>query len=280
MSTIIEPQDQIVDVDGFKMHYLDWGNEDKPPMLLLHGRTQLAHSWDFTALAFHEDFHVIAMDQRGHGDSDWSSDGDYSLNNHIPDINAFVEALGLRSIRLIGHSMGGRNSMVYTSLHPTRIETLVLVDIAPLEDRPEGGAMSGAWQRLPQEADSFEEFVQAAHEVNPRRTLEQLRGSLGHQLRQFPNGKWSWKWDPALRDADTIGWNVDRLWECAAKIRCPTLLIRGGDSGLVSDATVQRMMDSIPGMTAAVIPGAGHLVPGDRPALFQDEVRKFISTVG
>ena len=170
--------------------------------------------------------------------------------------------------------------MVYTSLHPTRIETLVVVDIAPLEDRPEGGAMSGAWQRLPQEADSFEEFVQAAHEVNPRRTLEQLRGSLGHQLRQFPNGKWSWKWDPALRDADTIGWNVDRLWECAAKIRCPTLLIRGGDSGLVSDATVQRMMDSIPGMTAAVIPGAGHLVPGDRPALFQDEVRKFISTVG
>ena len=125
------PTDREVHVNGIRLHYLDWGNEDKPPMLLLHGRTNSAHTWDFTSLAFHDSFHVMALNQRGHGDSDWSPDGNYSVDTHIPDIEAFVQALDIWSVHLIGHSMGGRNALVYASRHPERVRALVLVDSAP-----------------------------------------------------------------------------------------------------------------------------------------------------
>ncbi|MBI4202505.1 MAG: alpha/beta hydrolase [Chloroflexi bacterium] len=273
-----KPTDRYVTVNRLKLHYLDWGNDGKLPMLLLHGRTNSAHTWDFTALAFHDSFHVIALDQRGHGESDWSPNGDYSLNAHVPDIHAFVQALGLRSIHLVGHSMGGRNSLVYASQHPERVKALVLVDVGPQTERSEAGNFRG-WRHLPEETESFEEFVRTAHELNPRRTLEQLRGSLAHQLRRFPNGKWSWKWDPALREADTSGWSNERLWECVSRLRCPTMMVRGGESGLISDATVQRMTQMIPGMKAVVVPGAGHQVAGDRPALFHQSLREFFSAI-
>ena len=272
------PTDREVVVNGARLRYLDWGNEEKPPMLLLHGRTNSAHTWDFAALAFHDNFHVLALDQRGHGGSDWSPDGDYSLNTHVPDIHAFVQALDLWSIHLIGHSMGGRNSLVYASQYPERVRALVLVDVAPRTERAEADTARG-WRRLPEQTDSFEEFVQAAHELNPRRPLAQLRGSLSHQLRKFPDGKWRWQWDPALRTADTSGWSAEGLWECVGQIRCPTLMIRGGESNLVSDATVQRMAGAIDNMRAVVVPGAGHQVAGDKPALFHQEVREFLSTL-
>ena len=273
------PTDREVPVNGVRLHYLDWGNEDKPPMLLLHGQTNSAHAWDFAALAFHDDFHVIALDQRGHGDSDWSPNGDYTLDAQLPDLEGFIEALDLRSIYLVGFSMGGRTAMVYASMYPDNVRALVIVEMGPKMERREGRNTFAAWQLLPQETDSFEEYVQAAHELNPRRTLEQLRGSLSHQLRQFPNGKWSWKWDPVLRSTNVSGWSEERLWECTSQIRTPTLMIRGGESGFITDETAQRMLECVPGMRSAVIPGAGHVVPGDRPAPFQQEVREFLASL-
>ncbi len=290
-TTEASPTDKEVHVNGLRLHYLDWGNEDKPPMLLLHGRIQSAHSWDFTALAFHDEFHVIALDERGHGDSDWAPDGDYTAATQFPDIEGFVDALKLDAITLIGHSMGGRNSMVYASRHPERLRALVIVDMAPQTGGPDGPDFlsaqqapqrpnfRGARRRPPQEADSFEEYVQTSHALNPRRTLEQLRGSLAHQVRQFPDGKWRLKWDPVLRSADSNGLGAEKLWGCFSLIRCPTMLIRGGESRMVSDATVQRMKEYIPTMKSAVVAGAGHGVPGDRPAQFQQEVRQFLATL-
>ncbi len=290
-ATEAAPTDGEVVVNGLRLHYLDWGNEAKPPMLLLHGRTLSSHSWDFTALAFHDDFHVIALDERGHGDSDWAPNGDYTAAAQFPDIEGFMDALNLHSITLIGHSMGGRNSMVYASRHPERVRALVIVDMAPQTGGPDGPAFPrvregrrdpgfrGARLRPPQEARSFEEYVQAVHAINPRRTLEQLRGSLAHQVRQFPDGKWRLKWDPALRSTDTNGLGAEGLWECFSLIRCPTMLVRGGESGLVSDATVQRMKEYMPTMKSAVVAGAGHGVPGDKPAQFQQEVRQFLATL-
>ncbi len=226
-NTDASPTEREVRVNGARLHYLDWGNEGMPPLVLLHGRTNSAHTWDFTSLAFHESHHVIALNQRGHGESDWSPDGNYSLDRSIPDIEAFIQDLGLASVRLIGHSMGGRVAMAYASQHPENVTALVVVDIAPHVERSELDTIRG-WNRLPRDADSLEEFVEAAHALNPRRTKEQLRGSLSHQLRQYPNGKWSWKWDPALREADTTGWTEEHLWESAGEIRCPFLLDRGG----------------------------------------------------
>ena len=274
----VEPVDRTVTANGLRFHYLDWGNDDKPPMLLLHGRTQSAHSWDFAALAFHDDFHVIALDQRGHGDSEWSPNGDYTLDAQSQDIMGVVEALDLSSLVLIGHSMGGRSALVYAGQHPERLRALVVVEMVPAQERS-GGPRIGIWHLLPAETDSFEEYVEAAQRVNQRRSKDQLRGSLRHQLRQFTNGKWSWKWDPVLRDTNTSGWTAEALWECVRNIRCPTLLVRGSESGLISDETVQRMMETMVDVRVVTVPGAGHLVPGDKPPTFHQVVRDFLESV-
>lgn len=273
-----EPRSKMVNANGLELHYLDWGNPEKPAMLLLHGRTQSAHSWDFTSLAFHENYHVMALDQRGHGDSQWAPEGDYSIDAQVLDIRGFVDALGITQLVVVGHSMGGRNAIAFAGQYPALLSALVVVEMAPAQDRSMSTRI-GIWHLLPADADSFEEYVDAAHSVNPRRTKEQLRGSLAHQVRRFPNGKWSWKWDPLMRDADTSGWTTEALWDCASNIRCPTVLIRGAESGMISDETVQQMETIVPGLHSAIVPGAGHLVPGDKPAAFHQVLREFLGSV-
>lgn len=267
------PQDKEITVSGFKFHYLDWGNENAPVMLLLHGRTNSAHTWDFTALAFHERFNVISVDMPGHGETDWTPTNDYTVDTVAPLVTSFVEAVGLKSIYLIGHSMGGRIALVYASQNPENVKALVTVDMAPETSREPTGL---GWRLLPAETDSFEEFVQAAHKINQRRSPEQLRGSLAHQLRQYPNGKWSWKWDSALREANTNGWGPERLWPSAESISCPTLLIRGGESDLVPDSAVAQMTEIIPQFQSVDVAEAGHQVHGDKPAIFIQTVDDFL----
>jgi len=273
----VVPTDKEVRVENFKFHYLDWGNESKPPLVLFHGRTNGAHTWDFTSLACYDDFHVIALDMPGHGDTDWIPGRDYTPDFTVPLATAFVNAVGLKQFYLLGHSMGARIAMIYASQNPDNIKCLVMVDMAPETTR--GDPVGGGWRALPQETDSFEEFVQAAHKVNPRRSPEQLRGSLAHQLRQFPSGKWSWKWDPALREADTIGWSKERLWAAAEKVKKPFLIVRGGESGMVAQHVLDRFAAMNPQFRSVDIAGAGHQVHGDRPAPFIKAVKEFLSTV-
>ena len=270
-----EPEDSTVMANGLRFHYLDWGNDGKPTMLLLHGRTQSAHSWDFAALAFRADYHVISLNQRGHGESEWAPDGDYTGHAQVQDVAEVVSALGLAPVVVIGHSMGGRNAMVYAGKHPDELRALVVVEMAPARALSEAPRM-GIWHLLPTEADSLEEYVEAAQRVNPRRTKEQLRGSLRHQLRQFSSGKWSWKWDPVLRDTDVGGWSSDEMWQFTGSIQCPTLFVRGGESNLISDETAQRITMEMSDAKVLTVPNAGHLVPGDKPAAFQQVVQEFL----
>jgi len=270
-----EPEDRTVVANGLRLHYLDWGNEEKPPLLLLHGRTQSAHSWDFAALAFRADYHVISLNQRGHGESEWAPDGDYTGHAQVQDVAEVVSALGLAPVVVIGHSMGGRNAMVYAGKHPDELRALVVVEMAPARALSEAPRM-GIWHLLPTEANSLEEYVEAAQRVNPRRTKEQLRGSLRHQLRQFSSGKWSWKWDPILRDTDVGGWSSDELWQFTGSIQCPALFVRGGESNLISDETAERITRDMSDAKVLTVADAGHLVPGDKPAAFQQVVQEFL----
>ena len=131
------PRDRFVDAHGLRFHYLEWGEAESPPIVLLHGFAQTCHSWDFVALSLCDRFRVVALDQRGHGDSDWAPDGDYTPEAYQSDLHAIVQELGLREIVLIGLSMGGRNAFTYASSHPERVRALVIVDAAP-ESRPAG----------------------------------------------------------------------------------------------------------------------------------------------
>ena len=126
-----EPRDRTVEANGLTFHYLEWGDPSNPAALLLHGFAQTCHSWDFISLSLADRFHVHALDQRGHGDSSWAPDGDYSPETQQTDIHGVVEALDLRDFLLMGLSMGGRNSFTYAALHPERVKALVVVDAAP-----------------------------------------------------------------------------------------------------------------------------------------------------
>lgn len=275
-----EPVDKHVQVHGMNFHYLEWGNPSNPTILMLHGGSQQAHSWDFVSLPLSEHYHIIVLDQRGHGDSDWAPDGDYSIEAHQGDIDGFVSELGLQDFHLIGHSMGGRNSYVWTSRHPSTPRSLVIVDTGP-EAQSRGRNRIQSFRELPDELDSFDEFAQRVQEYTGR-TREQVLGALKYSIRRRSDGKWSWKYDKVLRTPGnhTPQWAPEQLWAAVGKITCPTLVVRGGDSDIFADDTMRKMQQVIPNCSTVTVPRAGHLVAGDNPADFLTAVRDFLQRVG
>ena len=275
------PTDEFLEINGLRFHYLDWGGPYSTPVLMLHGFAQTCHSWDFTALSLCDRFRVIALDARGHGDSQWAQDGDYSPEAHQRDLHAFVQALGLGDPVLMGLSMGGRSSFTYAAVHPERIKALVIVDAAPEHQR----SGSDAVRRFVQgsdELDSIDQFVERArrYNPNPRRSPEQIRGSLLHNLMQLPNGKWTWKYDKALRSPggrpSPDPGLTRRLWVYMDEIKCPTLVVRGAESKVVSQETAEEMCSRLSLGQLAVVEGAGHLVPGHNPSGFNRAVAQFL----
>jgi esterase len=275
-----EHTDHQVQVHGMNFHYLEWGNPANPTILMLHGGSQQAHSWDFVSLPLSEQFHILALDQRGHGDSDWAPDGDYSIEAHQRDIDGFVQALKLRNFHLIGHSMGGRNSYVWASRHPRTLKSLVIVDTGP-EGQARGRNRIQSFRELPDELDSLDEFASRVQEYTGR-TREQVLGALKYSIRRRPDGKWSWKYDKLLRTPGVRSpqWTPEQLWEAVSRIDCPTLVVRGGDSDIFADATMQKMKQVIPQCATVTVPKAGHLVAGDNPVDFLKAVRGLYQRVG
>lgn len=274
------PQDKFVTANGMRFHYLEWGSAANPPMLLLHGFAQTCHSWDFVALGFSDDYRVIVLDQRGHGDSDWAADGDYSPETQQNDISAVVSEIGLEDFTLMGLSMGGRNSFTYAANNPDRVRALVIVDAGP-QNMQQGTQNIRNFVQQDDELDSVDAFVERVLKYNPRRAPEQIRGSIMHNLKQLPNGKWTWKYDKRLRrpgrrmgnDPET----EKRLWGYLEALQCPTLLVRGGASDIIAMDTAEKMHAVIPNSQLSTIEGAGHLVMGDSPAGFQRAVTEFLA---
>jgi pimeloyl-ACP methyl ester carboxylesterase len=277
------PEDRFIGANGMRFHYLEWGDPQSPPMMLLHGFAQTCHSWDFVALSLCDRYRVIALDQRGHGDSDWAEDGDYAPETQQGDIGAIVDALGLKQFVLMGLSMGGRNSLTYAAANPDGVKALVIVDAGPQNLRT-GSENIRRFVQQDDELDSVEEFVERVREYNPRRDPEQIRGSIIHNLKQLPNGKWTWKYDKRLRSPDRrIGSDpqtTERLWGFVESLRCPTLVVRGEISDIIAMDTAKEMHSRIPNATLVTVSGAGHLVMGDNPAGFERAVTEFLGELG
>jgi esterase len=271
-------QDRRVSARGLSFHYVEWGSTQQAPLLCLHGITQTAHSWDEVAAALADDYRVLCFDQRGHGDSDWAPDGDYTRQTQAADVDAITDALGLRRFVLVGMSMGGVNSITFTARHPHKVRALIVVDVSP-EIQAKGVENIRSFIQAPDELDSFEAFVERAHQFNPRRSLQNIRSRLSHNLKQLPNGKWTWKYDKALRAGERSfqASALHNLWEDVRAIRCPTLIIKGGESDILSSESATKLQQAIAGSQLAVIPGAGHSVMGDNPAGFVAATRPFLS---
>lgn len=277
----IDWRDEFVDTSELKIHYLDWGERGKRPLLLLHGGMQTAHSWDLTAVAMRRDCHVVAMDLRGHGDSDWSQDGSYGHAAHAGDILALVKHLAWGRFSLVGLSLGGLASMHFASHHGSLLDALVIVDVGP-ELSSAGVDRIVDFGRDTGELDSVEDFIEKAVQYNPRRRPEQLRYSLTHNLRQLPNGKWAWKYDRriAQRPEGPGGERpsrFDEMWDALRRIECPTLVVRGAQSDVFPEQTAQKMIELLPDGRFATVPEAGHTVPQDNPAAFLSILRPFLA---
>jgi len=274
------PRDGFVTGNGLRFHYLDWGDADAPPVVLLHGFAQTCHSWDFVALSLSDRFRVITLDQRGHGDSDWAPDGDYSAETQQADLHAIVEALDLQGFVLMGLSMGGRNAFTYAAHHPERVRALVIVDSAP-ETRNAGTGNIRRFVEQEDELDSVDDFIKKVQAYNPRRSVQQIKGSILHNLKELPSGKWTWKYDKVLRsprrsmtpDPST----AERLWEYAESLQCPTLVVRGAETDVVTAETAVAMQQRIPNSRLATVEGAGHLVMGDNPSGFEKAFISFLA---
>ena len=272
-------QDHTLTLGEMNFHYLDWGTAGKPPFVFLHGGAQTAHSWDDFAPVVRNDYHVYALDQRGHGDSDWAADGDYHRTTHCKDIAAFVSSLDIGPHLLVGLSMGGINSITYTARYPERVRALIIVDVGP-EIETKGRENIQDFVSGVDELDTFEAFVERAHKFNPRRSLDNLRQRLSHNLKQQPNGKWTWKFDQTRRrDGAQAGLNPEELWQDVRKIQCPTLIIRGGESDILSPQAAERLHAVIPNSRLSVVTGTGHSVMGDNPDGFAQAVQEFLATL-
>ena len=272
-----EPVDRWVRANGMNFHLLEWGDPGKPGVLMLHGASQQAHSWDFISLGLSSEYHVLVLDQRGHGDSDWAPDGDYSIEAAQGDLDGIVDALGLSDFNLMGHSMGGRNSFVWASRHPGMLRSLTIVDTGP-ETVPRGSDRIRRFRELPDNLDTFEEFADRVQEYTGR-SREQVLGALKYSIRQGADGKWTWKYDKVMRQSGRTEsyWSPEQLWDCVKRIDCPTLVTRGDRSDIFAAETMDRMCEDIADCTCVTIANAGHLVQGDNPVDFLAAARAHLA---
>jgi pimeloyl-ACP methyl ester carboxylesterase len=268
------PRDIYVDTTDGRFHCLDWGggaNDARPALLLLHGFNQTAHSWDEVAPRLAEAYRVVAIDQRGHGETN-AGGGDYGREAMAGDVANIAGALGIAAFALTGMSMGAVHAIVCATRAP-HVRCLAIVDYAP---EIEARGVSAIRAMCARSWATFEDAVLDMHRFNPRRTLDNIRQRLRHSLRQAPDGSWRWRVDPALAENERFHDSADVMWRFVESVPCPTLMIRGAESDILSDAAAGEMVRRLRRPEAVTVAGAGHTVAGDQPDAFCDAMLPFL----
>jgi len=267
---LLRPLDRDLVVNALRLRLLDWGGEGRPPLLLLHGFTGHAHAWDTLSIALQPHVRVLALDQRGHGDSD-PADA-YNPVLAFDDITGVLDQLGLTAVILIGLSMGGRNGMYFAAKRPERVQKLVVVDIGP-----EISAKAGAPSPGPPEPETWESIEQAArhlHRANPYPGIHYYRWVVSHSLRQRDDGALVWKWHPSVKTRRSTG-DVD-WWATVRAIAAPTLVLRGEHSTVLDRDVAERMAKELPRGRFVEIPRAVHTLHEDNPEAVLAALRDFL----
>jgi pimeloyl-ACP methyl ester carboxylesterase len=262
-------------VRGMRLHFLEWGQLDAPAVLLLHGGNQSAHSWDLTSLHLSDNFHVFALDQRGHGDSEWSREVDYSIAAKAADALAFIEDQRLDSPMVIGHSMGGAVSMRLTVSEPSVVRRLVLVDMGP-ELSPKGVEVVHNFVVHNVEFDDLEVFIDNVSRYDRYRTREHITRTVKYNMLQRADGKYVSKVDHRRVPETTP--DPFRAEDLAA-LSTPILLVRGGESDVLEPEAAERFIASLANGRLITVPGVGHNVHGGNTAGFLEAIVPFLSEV-
>jgi len=255
-----------------------YGPADAPPLLFAHGFGQNRHAWRGTAsqLAL-EGWHSLAIDGRGHGDSQWAPDGAYQLEHFAEDLSAIARSLPEKPI-LVGASMGGLLGLLIEGESVASVfRAMVLVDVTP---RWETAGVGKILSFMAQHPEGFDSLEHAADEVarylphRERKDPERLRS----QLRAHADGRWRWHWDPRLleRVAAQAESYIPRLQAAATKVEIPVLLLSGGRSDVISEHTIREFMQLVPHAEHVCIDDATHMVVGDRNDVFTREISRFL----
>lgn len=269
--------DRIASHDGLVLAVDDLGPLDAPVVILLHGGGQTRHSWSGAAKALADrGYRVINVDLRGHGESEWSEAGAYSLDDRVADLEAIVARLE-QPFALVGASLGGATS-IHAVAQALRPASLVLVDIVP-HPEPEGISRIVTFMRAHSAGfATLEEAVDAVAAYNPERPRPRDPNGLMRNLRRREDGRLYWHWDPRIVAArpqdlhDTVRRSAAKLQQ----IGLPVLLVRGLKSDVVSDAGVAAFRELVPDLSVADVGGAGHMVAGDRNDAFNGAVIAFL----
>jgi esterase len=239
-------------VDGLRLRYLEWGEPSAEAIVLVHGFSSTADAWIRVADVLQPEYHVIAPDLRGHGESEWDPQERYSDHQLASDVHDLVHQLGLRQFTLIGHSMGGAVAFTYAATYPQDVKRLVIEDSAPLA---QGRMLTELRTSFPSRAD-VEQTVRTA---NPTMPEPAVQGRVDVYYLPRPDGTWGFRADVAGVRHGRGAHDADKSWENVRKVQAPTLVIRAGaEPPLVSQATVDRLVRENSRIRVVTVPGAGH----------------------
>ncbi len=264
-----------------RFHFLEWGDRSSPTVLALHGGNQSGHSWDLVSLALANRYHVVALDQRGHGDSEWARDADYSAKAMADDIAAICDAVDIVNPIIMGHSMGGLNTMRLTLMHPDFAKAIVLVDIGP-EISEVGVSTIRNFITNNQEFNDIDDFVAAVQSYDPYRKRSHIERTVKYNLLQRVDGKYISKVDHGPRlthgTQDRQKHDLFTLSD-AANITQAVLLIRGADSWVITPEAANRFVEALPNGQLVTVPNCSHNVHGQNTKGFLAAVEPFLASV-
>jgi pimeloyl-ACP methyl ester carboxylesterase len=288
------PTSRIYFSQRLRLHYVDWGNLDAPPLLLVHGGRDHCRNWDWVAQRLRKDYHIIAPDLRGHGDSEWSATGQYQMAGYIYDLAQLIHQQKLAPVTIIAHSLGGNISLRYTGIYPESVKSLVAIEgLGPspkvmverrgktIEERmhswiEDQRRLSG---RLPRRYPTLEDAFNRMHEENKHLSPEQARHLTQHGINQNEDGTYSWKFDNYVRSFppyDMRQREVEELW---SRITCPTLLVYGKESW-ASNPEGDGRVKHFKSATVASVEKAGHWVHHDQLDIFMGLVNDHLKKTG
>jgi esterase len=270
--------DELIEMRGLRFHYRDWParRPGAPDLVLLHGYTGHARSWDAFAEAMTDRYRVLALDQRGHGESGWAPADRYGIEDMADDLAAFVGALRLENFTLLGLSMGGMVAMEYAGRRPRELAACVIADIGPELETTGTGRIQSRQQASDVFASRDEAFAEArAFDSLPPEAHHRHR--VDYSLMRMADGRWTYRYDRALRTPRTLRpRDAETGWRSCAGIAVPTQLIRGELSDILSADVARRMIETIADARFAMVENSGHAVPLDAPDGFLAAAREFL----
>jgi len=282
------PEERFITLDGLRLQYFDWGDEDKPALLWVHGGGGHPVNWAQNAAHFCDAYRCLALTHRGHSGSEWAAPDRYGPAYLANEIALFLDALGIGKVSVVASSSGGMISVLYAATHPERVERLAFTEMPPVLNDEWVDISRMLLSNVRESFDSLDELIAWVRETHdPTMSDEKVRAFADAAAVQSPDGKWRFKNDPAFERAEfgsgieaakaiTLGRRPEPdYWYLLTRVTCPTLIIRGTKSTMMDAGVLKKMVAFMPDARSAEM-DAGHVVYVDKPDEFNALVEAFL----